>query len=160
MGEESSISALYQEFSKKSELVHRFAEKLSRHSDNPRDYGSGVNITMAEVHLLTSIADHPGITVTELAEEQVKTPSAVSQLVKKLEGKGFITRRPHPEHGKKICFYVTSEGERLSNLHKNYDVQRINQTLGILLQTCTMEDIDAFLRVAERYCAAVESIDA
>ena len=156
MNEGSSVSELYKLFSEKSELLYRFADKLDRYSDVPRDYGSGISITMAEVHLLTSIAEHPGTTVTELAEEKVKTPSAVSQLIKKLEGKGFIYRKPHPEHGKKVCFYVTPEGERLSNLHKTYDVQRINQTLGILLQTCTMEDIDAFFRVVERYCTAVK----
>lgn len=156
MNEGSSVSELYQLFSKKSELLHRFAEKLDCYSDTPRDYGSGVTITMAEIHTLTAIAERPGITVTELAEEKVKTPSAVSQLIKKLEKKELVFRRPHAEHGKKICFFVTPEGQRLSDLHKSYDVQVMNQTLSTLLQTCTMADIDAFFRVVEQYCTTVE----
>ena len=152
MNEEASISELYQLFSQKSEYLHRFAEKLELYSRTPRDYGSGIEITMNEVHTLSTIADHPGITGTELAEEKVKTPSAISQTVKKLENKGLITRAPHEEHGKKICLYVTQEGQRLSDLHKIYDVQQINRTLSIMLQTCRMEDIETFFTVIEKFC--------
>ena len=153
MNSDISLAELYQLFSQKSELLHRFADKLNNYAAVPRDYGSGVRITMAEIHLLTTIADNPGITAAALAEMKEKTPSAISQILKELQEEGLIERKPHPDHSKKLCNYVTPKGQQLSDLHKMWDIQHIQDTLNHLLKVCTMEEIDTFFRVVELYCS-------
>ena len=49
----------------------------------PHDYGTGEVYTSVEVHTLKHIADHHGITVTELARDYGKTKGAVSQILKR-----------------------------------------------------------------------------
>ena len=154
MSEEVSITDLYQLYAEKSELLHRFAEKLNQYFATARDYGSDMNVTMAEVHILTSIADAPGVTGAELASLKKKTPSAISQVLKRLENENLIERRPHPTHGKKYCLYVTESGKRLSELHKNWDVAHIRHTLENLLRLCSIEEINTFFRVISAYLSS------
>ena len=47
----------------------------------------------------------------------------------------------------------TPEGAHLSDLHKSWDVKHIQHTLDKLLTLCTMEEIDTFFRVIEKYCS-------
>ena len=153
MSEEVSITELYQLYAEKSELLHRFAEKLNQYSAASRDYGSKMNVTMAEVHVLTSIADAPGVTAAELAQLKNKTPSAISQILKRLENADLVERRPHPTHGKKFCLYVTEEGKRLSDLRKSWDVAHIQHTFENLLRFCSIPEIDTFFHVITAYCS-------
>ena len=57
------------------------------------DYGTGESYTAVEVHTLKYIADHDGITVTQLARDYGKTKGAISQILKKIEFKGLISGR-------------------------------------------------------------------
>ncbi len=151
MAENESIAQVYSVISKKSELLHEFAELVTAYSGSNRDYGTGVQITMVEIHLLTTIEENPGITVTELAVIKHKTPGAISQIIKKLENRGYIFRRPHEVHGKKMCFFPTDEGKLLSELHKQYDVRTISNTVDTLLERCGMDEVDTFFKVMEIY---------
>ena len=56
---------------------------MSEYDSLPHSYGENV-LYQAEAHLIDRIALHPGVTVTDLANMVRKTPSACSQLVRKL----------------------------------------------------------------------------
>lgn len=149
-----SVSDLYNAFSKKSETIQNFAALLTQIGKTPIDYGSGTLHTMTEMHLLTAIADNPGITVTELAAMKGKTPSAISQIIKKLDQKGYLERNRDDTHKRKVLYFVTEPGKRQSDLHKQYDVGQMSQLFDILGQWCSPKELDNFFHVVERYVAA------
>lgn len=86
-----SIEHLTQNLVARADTLYKFVLLYNNYLTSPRDYGTGNVVTMVEVHTLTEIADHPGITVTQLAEFWNRTKSAVSQTVSKLENGDSFT---------------------------------------------------------------------
>lgn len=87
----------------------------------PRDYGTGEEYTSVEVHMIKHIADNPGVTVTELARDYGKTKGAVSQILKKVEGKGLVLRESDPNNENRALLYLTEKGKFLDMAHRQYD---------------------------------------
>ncbi len=114
--EKLSISAY--EF---ADLQYRFATMYRDNDKAHNDYGTGDAYTQLEVHTVSQIEDNPGITVTEIAELNMRTKGAVSQIVTKLENKGLVRREKDPENPRRVCLYVTPLGLELSRRHKEFD---------------------------------------
>ena len=55
----------------------------------PHQYGENT-LYQSEAQIIDLIGEHPEITVTELAAVLKKTPSACSQIVRKLRAKGWV----------------------------------------------------------------------
>ena len=53
--------------------------------------------------------------------------------------------------------YVTEKGQRLSSVHKAYDVADITQTTSYLIEQCGEADLDAFYRIIETYNELLKS---
>ena len=157
MDEDSSIAKIQQIFSSKSDLVDRFASLWNEYGTIPKDYGSGIFLTQVESHTLKSIADNPGITVTELASSGRRTKGAVSQVVKKLEQRKYIRRERCPVDGKRALLHVSEEGGRLSLLYRKYSVNDLRTTLDALLERCDVADVDTFFKVLDAYIGILES---
>ena len=109
-------------------LVHRLADLADRYQQvgqdyykTLRDYGTGEFYTSTEVHMVSRIEENPGITASRIAEETLRTKSAVSQMIAKLEAKGLVYRVKDPNNGKQHFLYVTEKGKELSLCHKAYD---------------------------------------
>lgn len=105
----------------RTDLLCDFVAMYYDYMNTVRDYGTGKSYSMTEVHMVTRIADNPGITVTELSGIGNRTKSAISQLVKKLALAGLIVKANHPDGGRKVLLYATPEGMILSQAHKAYD---------------------------------------
>ena len=151
-----SIEHLTQNLVARADTLYKFVLLYNNYLTSPRDYGTGNVVTMVEVHTLTEIADHSGITVTQLAEFWNRTKSAVSQTVSKLEKRGFVYRVTNASNRKISELYVTEEGAKLSAAHKAYDLVDISHTLEDLLRTCTYEEIDCFYKVLGAYAKLFE----
>ncbi|WP_439333184.1 MarR family winged helix-turn-helix transcriptional regulator [Streptomyces zhaozhouensis] len=54
----------------------------------------------------------PGATSSELAERLGVTKQAAGQLVKELEQRGYVARRPHPAGGRRRLVVLTDSAER------------------------------------------------
>ena len=147
----TEIDRVYAQLSPRADLVYSFVTVYNSYINELRDYGTGLMINMVEVHTLTMIADNPGITVNELSKMWNRTKGAVSQNVAKLEKKGLIVRERSEEDARLVHIYATEEGEKLSTAHKLFDNMDIMQTQRDLLQTCTIEDVDAFYKVLNAY---------
>ena len=147
----AEIDRIYAQLSQRADLVYSFVTVYNSYINELRDYGTGMLINMVEVHTLTMIADHPGITVSELSVMWSRTKGAVSQNVTRLEKKGLITRQRDEKNAKIVHLYVTGEGERLSTAHKLYDNMDIMQTQRDLLQSCSLEEVDSFYKVLKAY---------
>lgn len=146
-----SINQMYQQLSKRADKLYNFVLLYNEYITGQHDYGQGHTFTMLEIHILTYIHDHPGITPTQLTSVGRRTKGAISQTVTKLASLGYIQREKKEGNLKTVYLYATQEGERVSNMHKAYDVADIVQTLQDLQRTCTAEEIDSFYKVLDHY---------
>ncbi len=115
------------------------------------DYGSGVKFNTVEMHFLTGIANNPGITITQLAEEWGRTKGAISQIVKKLEEKGYIYKEKSDENYKITKLFVTDEGMVHVKAHLEYDKISAIATIGVLLEHFSPEEMNTFYRIMSVY---------
>ena len=141
------IERLYQKLSTSMDVVYAYISMYNDLMLRPRDYGTGLMISMVEIHTLTMIADNPGITINELARMWRRTKGAISQNVTKLEQKGLISRKRCTEDARVVHLYVTEDGSDLVSLHKDYDYRENIQMLTALRQTCTEEEVEHFYKI-------------
>ncbi len=85
-------------------------EKYLQISKMPHDFGVGEVLYPSEIHLISTIALQENISVTELARQHGNTKGAISQILGKLESKGFVTRTPDPDKRSRILVSVTEKG--------------------------------------------------
>ncbi|MEG1720339.1 MAG: MarR family transcriptional regulator, partial [Pseudoflavonifractor sp.] len=115
------IDATYTELNRYANEIYEFVIKYNEYIYQARDYGNGDPMKMVEVHTLSMIEDHPGITVSELAKLWMRTKGTVSVNVSTLEQKGYIYRQKEGNNAKVVHLYLTPEGVELSTIHKSYD---------------------------------------
>ena len=137
----------------RADILHQ-ASQLYMASNIPIDYGTGELFTPVEVHALKYIIDHPGKTVTELSRDWDKAKASVSQMMKKLEDKGLITRLPSPDSRRKQLYTATDQGIALNELHRAYDERVFGTTLAPLFERYSEDEIDACFRMLSEYCLA------
>lgn len=139
-----------------SDKRYDFVETYNNYMKSPRDYGTGETVNMVEVHTLTLIELHPGILAKEVAAMWNRTKGAVSQTLAKLERRGFIERRKEDGNGKNIHLYVTPEGQKLSEAHRNYDLTHLLFTDTEVRKACTEQEIDTFYKVLDQYTKTIK----
>nr|WP_321513888.1 MarR family winged helix-turn-helix transcriptional regulator [uncultured Pseudodesulfovibrio sp.] len=109
-------------------VLTQFSRAMTKYSLIDRksfDFGVGMQLYPAEIHMVTTVDMHDAAGVTELAEELGTTKGAVSQLVGKLVKKGLLVKEPDPEHGARVIIRTTELGKKASdnhvNFHRNHD---------------------------------------
>lgn len=109
------------------------------------DYGTGEKYTPVEVHTLGYIADHPGCTVTEIAQAWLKTKGAVSQILKKLRQAGMIDSTVDASDAKRVFLRLTPKGRLLDAMHRRFDEYYWEYALARFHKKYTAQEIsDAF----------------
>lgn len=141
----------YHELDEKANIIYKFVMTYSDYVKTARDYGTGDIINMVELHTLTVIEENPGITVTEVALEWNRTKGAVSQIIAKLEKRGFIIRKKDGNNARNVHLYATDKGELLSKAHKAYDIKELTWADKTLHNSFTTEEIDVFYKVMQKY---------
>ncbi len=69
-------------------------------------------LTGDEMAIYSVIAASPGITPGELSRWMAAPPTTVSSYLKRLEGRGHLTRRPHPSDRRSYRIHLTVAGRR------------------------------------------------
>ena len=69
-------------------------------------------VTGDEFAIYSVLAASPGITPGELSRWMAAPPTSVSSYVKRLEGRGHLTRRPHPSDRRSYRIHLTAAGRR------------------------------------------------
>lgn len=151
-----SFAGMQELYKKKSDLISRFVSLQNDYYDIPRDYGDGTFLTAVELHTLKNIEDNPGITVTEMAEQGFRTKGAISQIVKKLENRGYLFRKRCPVDGKRVLLHVNEEGQRISSIYKKCSADDLKHMLDLLMKKCDAAEIDAFFSVISTYVEVLE----
>ena len=142
---------LFHKMTEHTNQVYKFVKMYNDYANEPRDYGTGEKVNMLSVHIMSDIEEHPGITVTELAQERVRTKGAISQVIKNLDENGYIIKKKEGSNQKNIHLYPTGKGVELSLAHKLYDARNLKNTLDFFTEYCTEEELMAFYKVLGYY---------
>ena len=74
-----------------------------------REHGA----TVPEYAVLTALADQPGMSNADLARRAYVTPQTMNQVLRELEHRGWVSRHPHPGHGRILQAELTTDGQRV-----------------------------------------------
>ena len=74
---------------------------------------SGLGATVPEYAALTALADQPGMSNADLARRAYVTPQTMNQVLRELERRGWVSRHPHPEHGRILQAELTAAGRQV-----------------------------------------------
>lgn len=90
-------------------LIGRLDRALRRHiSEAVQPLG----VTMQQYTALSVLARRSPQSNSQLAEKSLVSPQAANEMVKAMETKGLVERRPDPHHGRIIQIRMTEAGRR------------------------------------------------
>jgi DNA-binding MarR family transcriptional regulator len=95
-------------------LIGKFAKvaKLWQQLDNqPRQFGTGENLSGPEIHVIEVVGQHEGLSVTSLANRLGVTKGAASQTLKKMESKELIIRDVDPSNSSRVTLGLSTKGK-------------------------------------------------
>jgi len=89
--------------------------KYMRDSLNHRFRDAGFNVTSEQWILLVHLAQQDGISQQDLADRYHRSKVSAFNLIKKLEKRDLIIRRPDPVDGRRNRVFLTAKGRRLQH---------------------------------------------
>lgn len=92
-------------------------ELMAEYDSLPHKYGEDVILYQAEGELVDKIAQHSDITITELSKILNKTPSACSQLIRKLRTKGIVEQIRNAQNNREYYLRLTAFGNKVFESH-------------------------------------------
>lgn len=114
----------------------------------PHKYGDTI-LYQSEAYIVNSIGRVPDITTTELAKTLGKTPSACSQIVRKLIDKGLVEQERNLQNKRIYNLRLTPDGEKMYRDHIAFNEACQEVTFGMLSEF-TDEELKTCLRVQRR----------
>lgn len=111
----------------------------------PHHYGDNV-LYQAEGRIIDLIALHPGINVTALSGILKKTPSACSQIVRKLREKGWVTQHRNVVNYRQNDLALTEMGQEVYRAHQAFNDACQKETFR-LLEGFTREELEIHIAV-------------
>lgn len=136
----------------KAQILYEFNDLFSNYESTARSYTEGGEpFNMIDVHTLDAIERNPGLTSAELCEKMRRSKSFVSQILNKMENKGYLIRVEDELDAKKKHLFVTQAGKELCQQHNDFDERTLLKTYNYLLRDCTPEEIDNFYKVMSVY---------
>ncbi len=78
-----------------------------------RDSLAPAGLSVPQYTALSVFRAHGSLSNAQLATRTMISPQSANEMVKQMEGKGWIERRPDPAHGRIIQISLTPEGEAI-----------------------------------------------
>lgn len=106
-----------------ADIIHYLLKIIARYEKfmkTARNYGTDVPIHYSEIHMISAIAENPGIHISGLAKHFGHTRGAVSEVVAKLEKKDLLVKEVDPENLSRLKLYLTKKGEGAHREHRRY----------------------------------------
>lgn len=97
-------------------LVMRYIE-IDRRVQN---FGTDVPIYHSEIHIVSAIAEHPGIHIKGLAEQMSVASASISEIVRKLHQKELVRKEVSPDNQSRLSLFLTKKGELAHEEHRKY----------------------------------------
>lgn len=111
------VQQLLRECIRSAALVDAFLEK-------PRKYAPDDNLYMREVHFVVAVGPDRSPTMSEMARSLNVTQGAVTQMVSRLEKKGYVVRSKSEGDKRMTTVSLTDRGRQLYENHLIYDQKK------------------------------------
>ena len=109
----------------------------------------------AEIQPIETIGRNRGINITGLARLLVVTKGAVSQTVKRLEERGYVTKFKAPDNDKEVLLKLTARGKTAKAGYEAFR-EAFDSNMAVMLERMTDEEF-AFL--AQNFQILVQQVD-
>ena len=117
-------------------LAHDFRLAVMRLSRRLRNQRVDTSVTLTHLAALSTLKRHGAMSPGELAAHERVQPPSMTRVVVALEGKGLVTRTPHPTDGRQVVVDLTPAAEELLS----DEVRAREAWLSSRLQELTAED--------------------
>lgn len=110
-------------------------EKISNTTKAYKSFGTDVNIYRSEIHVIQLIGDRGSIHISEISRLIGVTKGTVSQIVKRLEGKGLVEKFVDKENNTRQLASLTDKGRTAYEAHVQFHMRKhteMNVFLGSL----------------------------
>ena len=139
-----------------------YGRVLGRWQSLSRWYGEDVLLYAAEADLLAEIGDRQPVTARELARMKVATPSAISQMVKRLDEKGLLEKQAREDDRRAIGLSLSPRGRQVYSRYRAQREERVS-AWAEALPDYTPEDIaragELIAFLTQRYLEELLSLD-
>lgn len=129
-------------------LLHECVESaawVNGFLERPRKYDATEDsLYMREVHFVVAVGPDAAPTMSDMAQKLNVTQSAVTQMVTKLEKKGYVQRSKAADDKRVTVVSLTEKGVELYHQHLQYDLDSYERT-SQLLHDMTDEEIEEFI---------------
>jgi DNA-binding MarR family transcriptional regulator len=137
-------------------LIAKFSRvaKLWQQLDSqPRKFGTEEDLSGAEIHLIELVGQHEGLSVTALAWRLGITKGAVSQTLKRLEGKKIVVKETDPANTSRITVSLSTKGRvaYYAHLHWHETMDGGFRNYFINLSEDKIRFMDEFLSLLEQF---------
>ena len=107
-------------------------------------------VSTAQIGVLRQLTNEPGLSGAELARRLLITPQGVQLAVKALEQRGFVERRPDPQHARILKAYLTDEGRKVAGAVVSDAIAAHEEVFGVLTPEEQRTLRDLLARVVEK----------
>ena len=101
------------------DILMQIVHKATLIDSQPVDLGDGYLLSAADIHLIDMTGRFPGDNISELAIRLGVTKGAVSQMVQKLEIRGYLNRKKGEGNRKNVCLQLTRRGKTAFDWHRS-----------------------------------------
>lgn len=112
---------------------------MTEYDGIPHLYGEEV-MYHTEGQIIDLIAQHPGTTCTEISNMTKKTPSACSQLVRKLKDRGYVEQIRNEKNNRIYNLMLTKKGQKVFEERKVFN-QKCQKIMKKLLNEFSDEEL-------------------
>lgn len=121
---------------------------MAEYDSLPHQYGE-VTMYQAESKVIQYIGRHKSATISEIAASNGKTPSAYSQIIRKLKQKGWVEQVRNQHNNREYNLFLTEAGWRVFNDHHKFE-QACYARAFQKLEIFTDEELELYCRVQQR----------
>jgi len=94
-----------------------------------------LRVSFAHIPVLFVARREPGIPGAQLARRLSVTAQSMNTILKRLEGQGYVERKPHPHNRRAECWFVTQAGVRQLDLSRRAGRAVLDRMLAFLSES-------------------------
>lgn len=126
--------------------VERFVNLYNKLESIPLDVGNGDMLYASEMHTIEALGIGTGKTVTELCAAFGVTKGAVSQIISKLNSKGYVEKNRSKEYSREVELSLTPKGRTVFDKHCKFH-EAMDKELEEFISLYPAEKTNEFLNI-------------
>lgn len=128
--------------------LNRFVNKYNKLERTPFETGDGEVLYPSEINMIEAIGKNSGNTVTQLCIAFGITKGAVSQMITKLAGKGYVERTRSEESPKEVELTLTQKGFEVFARHEHFH-QEMDREMEQFIRSIPAVKLAAFREILQ-----------